>query len=184
MRKFSEEHLKKLSAAHKEYWTPEMRAAASERGRRIKLPEKEVIELYAAGDSFRDLAERYSVSAWTVRQVLVRHNVQSRERLDWPRKKGPENHRWKSEGACYTSLHHRVWRQRGKPQHCEDCGTTDPSKRYEWANLTGNYADVNDYKRMCRSCHAKYDYSTGVRIPRGQGKHEVGIYYRMLLPKS
>jgi len=30
-------------------------------------------------------------------------------------------------------------------------------KRYQWASLTGDYADINDYKRMCQSCHAKYD---------------------------
>ena len=30
-------------------------------------------------------------------------------------------------------------------------------KNYDWANLTGHYDDPNDYKRMCRSCHWKYD---------------------------
>ena len=23
--------------------------------------------------------------------------------------------------------------------------------------MTGNYDDINDYKRMCSSCHKKYD---------------------------
>lgn len=33
---------------------------------------------------------------------------------------------------------------------CEVCGTVDPSKRYEWANVTGDYADVeHGYRRMC-----------------------------------
>lgn len=29
--------------------------------------------------------------------------------------------------------------------------------RYLWANLTGRYQDVNDYRRMCASCHGRFD---------------------------
>lgn len=60
------------------------------------------------------------------------------------------------EEAKYAALHLRVQRLRGKPRKCEICGTTQ-AKRFEWANLTGNYADPMDYKRMCGSCHHKYD---------------------------
>ncbi len=135
--------------------------------RKIYLPEEEVISLYKAGDSFRYLETKYGVSAWTVRQVLVRNKVPSRKPVEFPRTMGPEHWAWKDK-ACYTSLHQRVWRRRGQEKRCAECGTTDPSKIYEWASLTGNYADVNDYKRMCRSCHMKYDYSIGVRIGRGR----------------
>ena len=34
----------------------------------------------------------------------------------------------------------------------------DESKKYDWANLTGNYNDPKDYKRMCKSCHLRYDW--------------------------
>lgn len=44
-----------------------------------------------------------------------------------------------------------------KMSQCEICGTTDADKSYDWANLTGKYDDPSDYKRMCRSCHAKQD---------------------------
>jgi hypothetical protein len=27
----------------------------------------------------------------------------------------------------------------------------------EWANLTGNYADIDDYERMCVLCHRNFD---------------------------
>jgi len=64
---------------------------------------------------------------------------------------------WKGDDATYKPLHARVSKQRGKPQFCEICKTTDKKKRYEWANLTGKYADIMDYKRMCESCHKKYD---------------------------
>ena len=46
---------------------------------------------------------------------------------------------------------------KGKPKKCEVCGTTDKKKNYDWANLTGKFNDPEDYKRMCRSCHRKYD---------------------------
>ena len=54
-----------------------------------------------------------------------------------------------------------------QPQ-CERCGTTDPTKRYEWANLTGHYEDVADYERMCKSCHERYDRA---RQPPFEIKH-------------
>jgi len=57
----------------------------------------------------------------------------------------------------YSAFHKRVISQRGQPKKCEVCGTTDENKTYHWANLTGNYSDVADYKRMCLSCHREYD---------------------------
>lgn len=36
------------------------------------------------------------------------------------------------------------------------CDAPD-SGRFEWANITGNYADVWDYMRLCKKCHAAYD---------------------------
>jgi NADH pyrophosphatase NudC (nudix superfamily) len=45
----------------------------------------------------------------------------------------------------------------GQLSKCSQCGTEDKNKRYEWANLNGNYHDVNDYARMCSDCHHKYD---------------------------
>jgi hypothetical protein len=57
----------------------------------------------------------------------------------------------------YTRLHSQVYKLRGRPEHCERCGTAGPARRYQWANLTGNYADPADYERMCQSCHRRFD---------------------------
>src|SRR5580658_3403404 len=65
------------------------------------------------------------------------------------------------ERPCYNALHDRVRRRRGRPSHCEHCGTTDPTRRYHWANLTRRYDDVNDYVRLCIPCHARMDRSKG-----------------------
>lgn len=69
----------------------------------------------------------------------------------------------------YRGAHYRVEQARGKPQACEKCGTNDPTRRYEWANLTKQYDDVFDYIRLCVSCHRKMDDTCGYyHIQRGK----------------
>jgi len=63
---------------------------------------------------------------------------------------------WKGKKATYSAFHKRIYRIKGLPNFCEVCKTTK-AKRFEWANLTGKYHDINDYKRMCSSCHIRYD---------------------------
>ena len=71
---------------------------------------------------------------------------------------GPQHHSWKGDDATYTALHNRVYRRRGKADHCEQCGKDDPAERYEWAQKHGtDGTDVNDYIPMCVPCHRTYD---------------------------
>ena len=91
-----------------------------------------------------------------VENVMRRYGIQARPAI--PRDQaGPRNACWKGDAASYQALHLRVESARGKPKHCTQCDDTDPTTRYEWANLTGNYADVNDYERMCVLCHRRFD---------------------------
>lgn len=72
--------------------------------------------------------------------------------------KKEKNSNWKGDSATnITTFHKRVEQKFGKPERCETCKTTDKNKTYDWANQTGHYEDINDYKRMCRSCHKRYD---------------------------
>jgi len=66
--------------------------------------------------------------------------------------------KWKGDKAGYHAFHKRIQQLKGKPCLCEICGMKDTHKRYEWANLTGKYMDMSDYKRMCKPCHMKYDF--------------------------
>lgn len=66
----------------------------------------------------------------------------------------------KGDSVGYDALHLRVVVARGKPQKCEECGETEG--RMEWANLSGNYYDVNDYARLCVSCHKRLDHERRV----------------------
>jgi len=68
---------------------------------------------------------------------------------------GNNNDSWKGDNAGIAAFHKRLKNERGIADHCELC---NKGVHFEWANLTGNYKDINDYKMMCKSCHAKYDH--------------------------
>lgn len=73
------------------------------------------------------------------------------------KKRGENNQNWKGNKVCYVAFHMRVVQVKGKPKRCEYCGVDDQNTRYEWANLTGKYQDVNDYVRLCVRCHREKD---------------------------
>jgi len=67
------------------------------------------------------------------------------------------------EKVSYSGCHYRVYSAKGKANYCASCGLNSPSGKYYWANLTGNYHDLNDYMSMCMSCHIKYDFQRRVK---------------------
>ena len=59
----------------------------------------------------------------------------------------------------YAQKHRRIERIKGKPLFCEYCKTTDTNLKYDWANLDHKYRNnKDDYIRLCRPCHTKFDY--------------------------
>jgi hypothetical protein len=70
------------------------------------------------------------------------------------RSAGKNNSRWKGDDATYISKHFRVYSARGKPGPCI---FGQGHGRSQWANLTGDYGDPDDYAPMCASCHGRYD---------------------------
>lgn len=54
----------------------------------------------------------------------------------------------------YDKLHRHVREQRGS---ANKCGNGCESSRYQWANLTGDYDNVQDYIMMCEPCHIRFD---------------------------
>lgn len=71
---------------------------------------------------------------------------------------------WKGDEASYDALHKRVVANRGQPQKCEECGTTEG--KMSWCNVTGKYEDINDYKRMCHGCHQRLDVARRIETKR------------------
>ena|SRR3990167_654594 len=76
-----------------------------------------------------------------------------------------KNAAWKGDNVGYVALHKWVARKRGKPQQCEHCKTTK-AKQFDWANKSGKYLrNLNDWLRLCVSCHHKYD---NTNLKKGQ----------------
>lgn len=75
---------------------------------------------------------------------------------------GVKNYGWKGEKAVhfikgYYGLHSWIIRKMGRPIYCEQCKRCD-RKKYEWANISHKYKkDLNDWARLCSSCHKLYD---------------------------
>jgi hypothetical protein len=74
-------------------------------------------------------------------------------------------------GECgsYKAVHQWVKSILGRPLHCEHCGKDDVKATYHWANKDHQYRlKLDDYMRLCVSCHLKYDYKYNGRCKRGQ----------------
>ena len=117
---------------------------------------QKAIDLYESGMTQTEVAKELGTT-----QKVIFHRFQEigyKCRVAAKRNQfGEANHQWKGDDASKIAFHKRLDSRFGQPQFCVECGTTDPTKTYDWANLTGHYEDLNDYQRMCRSCHWKYD---------------------------
>lgn len=114
-----------------------------------------VKRLYVDGMSQTEVAHELRITQKVVWRLMEYHGIERRPQVKRDQR-GEKNDSWKGRDATYSAFHLRVAAIRGAPSVCEECGTTE-AKRFEWASLTKNYADVNDYKRMCGSCHHKFD---------------------------
>lgn len=145
----------RMSESAKARCTPEWRIKKS-LSLCTEIDVEQVRSKYINGMTQLEVAESMGVSRKVVERVMRQYLIPRRKaikRNQW----GDKNHKWKGDLASLGKLHARLDRRFGKPKQCKVCGTTDESKTYDWANLTGRYANINDFKRMCRSCHWKYD---------------------------
>lgn len=124
----------------------------------IKIPEKQDLE-YLYNELFMSQKEVGKVYGTTQKVVFSWFKkLGIKYRVAYKRfQNGSYNDNWKGDKATYAALHYRVQSARGKANKCEECNRRDDGISYDWANQTGNYADIWDYKMMCRSCHYKLD---------------------------
>ncbi len=75
-----------------------------------------------------------------------------------PLKKGVKRRKIRTKDVnFYQRLHHYIRKTFGKPNMCEHCKIT--TGLFDWANKSGEYKkDRQDWLRLCRSCHRKYDW--------------------------
>ena len=107
-----------------------------------------------SGMTYQEIAATLGVSVKPIQTAMRKFGIPARtaaKRDQW----GHRNASWRGGDAGYAAFHRRLYRE--QEQRCEVCGTADPDKRYEWANLTGRYDDPSDYRRMCCSCHRRHD---------------------------
>jgi hypothetical protein len=112
----------------------------------IPVPAETLVKMYNDGQSHSQIATAIGVSVSTVRRVLQREKVK------------PRLGAYRKDKVGYIASHNRVKRLFGRATCCTECGSADESKKYDWANLTGNYEDPSDYRQMCKSCHRRYDF--------------------------
>lgn len=131
---------------------------------RAKIDDQKLRQLYESGMTQAEVAACLGVTQKAIFNAMRRLGIQSRPAIK-RNQRGSANDSWMGDGAGYQAFHRRLEAMFGKPKCCAVCGNT--SRRfYDWANLTGKYTDPMDYKRMCRSCHRKYDLSRrGVVMP-------------------
>lgn len=68
------------------------------------------------------------------------------------------NPMWKGDKVSYRGLHQWITNHYGKASKCEAISCNGKSKKYEWANISGNYKrERNDFMELCKSCHRLYD---------------------------
>lgn len=119
-----------------------------------------------AAMSTAEMGRKYGVSDTTIIKTLQRYGIaRRRQGHNGDCARGARNPHWKGRKVGYTAAHDRVRRARGTPAVCEDCPKQGGSPRgYHWANLTGRYWDLEDYRRLCAKCHRTFDKS---RLARG-----------------
>lgn len=115
---------------------------------------EEAKRLYESGLSQDEVAASLGIKQSLMSKVFKRIGYKCRTTAK-RNQVGPANDSWVGDEASYKACHNRVRSIRGTPSKCDWCGTEDGV--FEWANLTGHYLDVNDFVRLCRSCHHFYD---------------------------
>ena len=98
------------------------------------------------------------------RAKLGKHqSIEARQKIGFAHT-GAKNFSWKGDEASYVAIHIWISKWKGTPKKCERCGTTT-AKKFEWANIDHKYRRIlDDYIRMCTSCHRLYDNSRIIKI--------------------
>lgn len=78
------------------------------------------------------------------------------------------NPNWKGDNIGKKGIHKWIAEKYGKPKMCDFCGSAN-KRKYEWANVSSEYKrDLNDWLRLCASCHRRYDGNRRKNKIKGQ----------------
>ena len=87
-----------------------------------------------------------------------KHSDDTKKKMSEGRR-GEKSPVWKGDKVSYRGLHYWIADKLGKPDTCEHCRKSGLRGHFiHWANKSGEYKrDLQDWIRLCRSCHGKYD---------------------------
>ena len=154
----TDETRKRMSEAAKRRCTPEERQLRRDRYE-TKLPTEDIKRMYCDESMTQtEIAAIFGVTQKIIWRHMRNYGIKARVAAK-RNQRGENNHCWKGDDASYKAFHQRLKLNRGEARTygCSVCGTHDTNEKYDWANLTGKYGDMNDYAPMCRKCHRRYD---------------------------
>jgi hypothetical protein len=155
MKSFTALTRKKMSLSAKARCTSQWRRFQSET-KRTQINDDKLRSLYLGGMTQEEVAKAMGLTRKVIFNAMRRLKIQSRraaKRDQW----GDRNANWKGADASISKKHRRLDRRFGIAKKCSFCGTNDPRKTYDWANMSGDYDNPDDFVRLCRSCHWKLD---------------------------
>ena len=101
----------------------------------------------------------------SIAQAGKRYTPESRKKMSLS-KSGKNHFGWKGSDSVdkriknYSGIHNWIKNHYGRADRCEEEACTGECKTYDWANISGEYKRIiSDWKKLCRSCHKKLDYS-------------------------
>lgn len=94
-----------------------------------------------------------------------RLSLETRSKMSKSRK-GVKHFAWKGDAASYSSNHMWVRSSLPKTDTCSNCGKSGLyGHKIHWANVDHKYRRVlEDYVRLCVSCHRRYDYNNNLCV--------------------
>ena len=117
----------------------------------------------------------------------IKHNFQTLNKKSWSNhkrwcdglmsresfidmNKGEKNGKWLGDKVGFFGLHDWVRNNIESEDVCEHCKTAE-AKIYDWSNKYHTYKrKKDDWQKLCRSCHMKYDYKMGFRKKKAYDK--------------
>lgn len=124
---------------------------------RLNCTDDAVIKEYMGGKSLSEITKVLPISITGAWKVLKMYGVKLRTYQSPSREK---HWNWKGDKAGYGAIHGFINRAKGKPNKCDNPNCEGKSKVFEWANINGHKytRNIEDYIRLCRSCHRRMDY--------------------------
>ena len=149
--KWSEERKRKQSLFRKELYAKGLFSMPSNLGRKMSQETKNKLSLI---HKRLYLEGKIKPPSWKGKKA----SLETRLKMSQSHGKGEANHNWKGDKVGYSGVHRWVESRLGRPNKCINKLCSKKSVVFEWCNISHSYKrELNDWVRLCRSCHRKYD---------------------------